>query len=264
MSKTIKIAIKKIIMPIVVFVSSVLPISAMANCERPPNLYGFDDIACPYDGFSKVEKNAKYGFVDLNGQILIPADYDDATSFSEGLAELVQNGQSFFINTQGKKVFSVDKNIDVISDFQQGLLVVKQNGKIGFMDTSGNIVIDFSFDNASDFKEDFAVIVQNGSWGFINKIGQIVITPQYTQASKFSEGLASVELDGKWGYIDKTGKIVIPLNFDYASAFKNGVAEVEMGGEWINIDKTGQPIADKTDKKRGTLQKQIDKILYKK
>lgn len=110
---------QKIIMPIVVFVSSVLPISAMANCKRPPNLYGFDDIACPYDGFSKVEKNAKYGFVDLNGQILIPADYDDATSFSEGLAELVQNGQSFFINTQGKKVFSVDKNIDVISDFHE-------------------------------------------------------------------------------------------------------------------------------------------------
>ncbi len=47
------------------------------------------DVECAYqfcDGLAKVKVNGLYGFIDVAGNLVIPAIYDDARSFSEGFA----------------------------------------------------------------------------------------------------------------------------------------------------------------------------------
>lgn len=217
---------------------------SIANtCERPPNKHQLDYIACPYEGLSVVEKKGKRGFVDLSGNIVIPIIYNDANSFSEGVAKVNKGGKTFFINHKGEILFQVPKTIEVLGDFSENLVVVKQNGKIGFMDKMGNIAIAFQYDNASSFREGLAAVVNNHKQGFINSQGQIVIPIQYDEATKFFDGLASVRIGNHWGVINQKGELVIPMIYDFIHIFKDTkTTDAKLNGEWIKIDKQGNQV----------------------
>ena len=118
-------------------------------------------------------ENWKYGY-KKDDVVVIPAIYDDAMDFSEGLA------------------------------------AVKLNDNYGFIDYSGNEVIPFKYDFAWDFFKGMARVEIEGKWGYIDRIGNEVVPIKYDYADYFSEGLSIVKLQDKWGYIDKTGKEVIP------------------------------------------------------
>ena len=44
-----------------------------------------------YEGLAMVRLDKKYGFIDKTGKEVIPIKYDDASSFSEGLASVSLN-----------------------------------------------------------------------------------------------------------------------------------------------------------------------------
>ena len=118
--------------------------------------------------YQRYEENGLYGF-KKDGAVVIPAKYNFADSFSEGLARVVINGKWSYIDKSGKEVIQL--KYDVVGDFSEGLAAVKLNGK----------------------------------WGYINKSGKEVIPLKYDSAYYFSNGQASAILNGEWGYIDKQG-----------------------------------------------------------
>ncbi len=145
----------------------------------------------------------KYGFIDKQGNTVIPCKYDYAGSFSEGLALVELNGKWGFIDKQGNTVNSF-KYDDAVY-FSEGLAAVKLNGKWGFIDKQGHTVIPCKYDIVWDFSDGLARVKLNDKYGFINKQGNTVIPCKYDDAYPFSEGLARVELNGKVGYINTRG-----------------------------------------------------------
>ncbi len=77
-------------------------------------------------------ENSKTGYKDQYGNVVIPAIYDWASSFSEGLAPVMQNGKWGYINTNGKVV--VPFIYDDAFGFTEGLACVMQNNKAGYVD----------------------------------------------------------------------------------------------------------------------------------
>ena len=152
--------------------------------------------------FQFYKENGKWGF-KKDGVVVIPAKYDYAWDFSEGLAN------------------------------------VGQNGKWGYIDKAGNEVIPIKYDDARYFSEGLAGVKLNRKWGYIDKTGKEVTPIKYDNVERFSEGLAMVRLNLKCGYIDKTGKKVIPIKYEWAGPFQNGKAEVKLNGKRGTIDKQG-------------------------
>ena len=66
---------------------------------------GFDD-ARPFsdEGFAAVSKNGKWGFIDVNGAVIIDFLFDDALSFGQHLAAVKLDGSWGYINAQGRIV----------------------------------------------------------------------------------------------------------------------------------------------------------------
>jgi hypothetical protein len=84
----------------------------------------------------------RYGFVDKTGKLVIPARFDSAEPFSEGLAAIHDCDQSFFIDKTGKTVIST--NFTYASSFSGGLArvsgMVKGTLVEAFIDKTGKIV----------------------------------------------------------------------------------------------------------------------------
>ena len=92
------------------------------------------------------------------------------------------------------------------SIFAEGLAAVRQNGKDGYIDVKGNMVIPPRFDAGSIFKEDRAAVKNGNRWSYIDKKGEQVTESRYVFTFAFTEGLSSVvvvEKDGKWLLITK-------------------------------------------------------------
>ena len=144
--------------------------------------------------------------VDTSNKVVIPFVYEDATSFSDGLAR------------------------------------VKKDGKYGFIDRSNNIVISLAYEESNSFHDGLARVKKDVKYGFIDKSGKVVIPFIYDELGGFNEGLAKAKINDKWGFIDKTGKRAIPFVYSFAKDFKQGKAYVKINNSGETIDKFGRRI----------------------
>lgn len=89
-------------------------------------------------GLAKVQKDFKYGFIDRNGELVVPLKYDYAYDFSEGLA-IVRKGKYFgYINSKGKEVIPLKYQSAL--PFQNGEALVVKDGTPYNIDKKGNII----------------------------------------------------------------------------------------------------------------------------
>ena len=117
--------------------------------------------------------DAKYGYINKQGEYAVPLDYDDIANFSEGLAAVKKEDKWGFVNKQGEVVIPLE--YDAASSFSERLARVAKNGKYGFVDTQGKIAIPFEYDYAiSSFQEGLVVVLKNDEKFQINKQGQRV------------------------------------------------------------------------------------------
>ncbi len=96
----------------------------------------------------------------------------------------------------------VTPKYDMAYEFRDGLAKVVKNGQSGFVDTTGREIIPLSFDYVSSFVEGMARFEQARKWGFVDKKGKVVIPATFDFAGSFSEGLAIVERKGKKWFSD--------------------------------------------------------------
>lgn len=215
--------------------------------------------------FKLDEKTNMYGFIDKNGKVVIPYQFDDGYDFKEGIASVKKDGRFYYIDRTGKKI--INRDFRDAMPFSEGVAAVSDNGKWGYIDKTGKEIIPLIFDNASDFKNGVAEVKKNGKtiyidkngnetfkdelffknnekggYSFVNKKGKIIIPHQFQDGYDFKEGFASVKSNGRFYYIDKTGKKITKQDFRDALSFNEGLAPVRDNGKWGYIDFIGNVV----------------------
>jgi KWG Leptospira. len=200
------------------------------------NIQGEEIIPCQYEavesfseGMAAVKLKYKCGFIDKTGAQIIPCKYDDVNNFSEGLAVVYSRNRCGFVNITGQLV--VPCKYEIAESFSEGLAAVRSKFQYGFIDITGKEVIPLKYARAKSFSEGLAVVSIRNRYGFVDITGQEVIPLKYETAESFSEGLAVVKLKNKYGFVDKTGQEVIPCKYDYVNSFSGGLAVACIGVE---------------------------------
>lgn len=171
----------------------------------------------------------RYGFINRNGQEIIAIKYDQAYSFSQGLACVALNGKWGYVDYSGNEVipltFEEAENFDE-KIFHDALAKIKLNGKYGYVDKKGRESIPIKYDWMGYFSTNgFAAVENAGKFGFINREGREICPIKYDHLENegryyypadafFTYGCEPVWLNGKWGCIDTSGKEIIPVQYD--------------------------------------------------
>ena len=209
----------------------------------------YDNVWQPKEGLARAKKDGKYGYIDDNGKVIIPFEYEYAEDFNEGLAIVWKGYKEFksdyfkcgYIDKTGKEVVSI--KYDDVEKFKNGIAKVTENRESFFINKMGEKIISFKYDKLSPFKEGLAAAKKDGKWGYIDKAGKVIIPFQYDDASEFNGDLAIVGIGEedhfrKYFYIDKAGNDVIEINrYEYLEPFKEGLAAVKKDEKWGYIDK---------------------------
>jgi hypothetical protein len=193
------------------------------------------DVQCEnYEEFSegmiKTKNNDLFGFANYSGKTIVPAEYEKAFSYNEGIGYALKDSEWYFFDKQGKLLFKT--KYDPLGRYSEGFIQVKIGDKFGFMDKTGKLVIPaiFQFRNSTEnlFSDGMAVFQEGSGYydykmGCIDKKGKVVIKPTFSLIYPFSNGMAAFSED-KDGYIDKTGKVIIPVQYVNAFEFAEGFA----------------------------------------
>jgi hypothetical protein len=70
-----------------------------------------------HDGLARIIQNGKWGFIDKEGKIIIPAIYNKVEDFSNGFAAVLISGKWGFINKNGE--IAVDPKYRKVGDFKK-------------------------------------------------------------------------------------------------------------------------------------------------
>ena len=177
------------------------------------------------EGLAPVRKNGLYGYIDKEGKVVIPFRFSHAESFSEGMAFVrTEDGSQGYIGHDGEMLFRTDGYSRCFS-FKEGFARVEKDGRFGFIGPSGETVLGCVFDEAEDFSEGLACVgISGGGYSFVTPSGEFPLHSRFVKARSFSEGKAAVSDGSKWGYVDKDSSVVIPFGYDDAFPYSEGRA----------------------------------------
>lgn len=233
------------------------------------------------DGLIRVfdSQSQKYGYIDINGKLVIPCQYQGAEDFSDGMA-LVYYGDhkklpqypgalfyltpAGYIDTKGNQIVDYDYLLWQESggfNFSQGFagVMVDSDGDtiedyLNVIDKNGNTIINGN--TALSNKKIISMVPFNEGYTVVNydtvmdKNGNIVFHTDKGKLSSVSEGLVaySDNSTGKSGFMDLNGNLVIDCKYELVSDFVNGLARTAKDtGNGVKlygyINKNGEEIA---------------------
>ena len=226
-----------------------------------------------------MKKDNKYGFINQEGEFVIPPMYKEAENFSEGLAPVITNeGTKGYINVENEWVlqlvadrlysfvgelasFTRDRKEGIINQkgqitiepiFDQiyginrdGTVIGQSDGKMGLYNSQGDVLIIPQYDYVSTFAEELAVVTKGENDGFINRKGEVIIDFNYASCTNFAEGFSVATLDhDTYGFIDKTGEFIIAPTYYQLFDFSEGLAafRLKTAGKWGFINQSNEVI----------------------
>ena len=191
----------------------------------------------------------KWGYIDQNGEAVIPFQYDGAYCFHKGAASVCK-----VINSEVRWGL-IDKNNNVILPFEfekegvytGNVYVMCQNNKWGVYSPQGECITPCQYDQTITFVEGYATVVKGGKQGLIDEQGQVVIPCENKSVlyDMSSQLVYVVKENGKQGYVDMNNQVVVPIEFDNVSVLENGqLFRVEKDGHSGLYDRCGNNTLD--------------------
>lgn len=195
--------------------------------------------------------DCKTGFIDPEGKIMIEPKFDNAFTFSEGLAfvwsyeneeeakrnialgtqyrnyELVKNTLTGIIDSTGTYILVPKINFRRRTGFKNGIATVIISNQVRIINKKGHVILPYD----SKYDSEYRKILLKGrdtihhTKVFLDAYREIVYEP-FQAVEEFSGNFAAVMLGGKWGYINRQGELVVEPRFRHAGYFIDGYAVV--------------------------------------
>lgn len=226
----------------------------VVKTEKYDGMYGYTEgLAAVYyadrqifdDGRHYTIENYRCGFIDVDGNEVIPTIYDRAYPFSDGLAEVENAGKFGYISHDGNIVLPFE--YESAQPFRDGYAAVKkidENGKDvwGIIDKKGNFKLLEGITGISAFNDGIARAWRKSEEIFIDTKGNEVKIPdtkseildKFDEVKSFVEGRAVVaklvypQWQTKYGVIDEEGNEVIPMDFSYIYDYCEGMTSANL------------------------------------
>jgi hypothetical protein len=187
-------------------------------------------------GLAAVQKDNKWGYINLKGEVAIPYQYQYADRFQgyqERLALVIKDNTLMAIGVDGKQrqdyMYKFYYNSRVVlpdsttTAYQEipfvysgmqinGLLIVRQKSvdKKGLVNLLGQWVVRPEYENIDfmqlDDKRAVLSIQQNGLWGLMNLNGVVIVTPQFDKLEQDARGKIKAVKGGNTEFLNEKGE----------------------------------------------------------
>lgn len=216
-------------------------------------------------------KNKKYGFINLNGEVIIPLIYDDAFPFFKNIASVKIGDEWVYIDKKNELIKIPFHKTDYHAVLESRVVIYDTLNKSNinkFNNTTFSIIeylnkiktpnykrkiYDLKSKTISDFNQfqdisglyinGYMRVYNNKKFGALNIRNKFNIPVEYEEISEYQNGYFLVKKD-KWGIIDKKNNVIIPLIYDKIFKVSDKLIRVEVNQKSGYIDLKNNIIID--------------------
>lgn len=193
-------------------------------------------------------QNGKQGYLNKYGEVAIPAKYEEASHFNDGVAEVVLNADKkriSLIDKNGKEKMSLDKSKYNICSHSEGKLGVtvdpeSDNPSVAYLDYDGKEVIskikDYKY--TSNFKKGYCIIYNfmNDDYAVINEKGEKVIRGgKYKSIYNIGNATFVVKKGDKYGVVDAEDNTLVKFDYDDFHFYRLGDNYIMKSGNYYTL-----------------------------
>lgn len=197
--------------------------SYLINLEtKKEKLLDYENFGEESEGMILTLKDRKLGYIDIEGNEIIPNKYEAAFKVQMGskYLQVKENEKWMLVNKKGE----VYKELpyDDLGEYKDGYILVVSNNKLGYIDDEGNEKIVPQFIYATSFKNGYAVVGEESGFGVINKENEKVIPLIYDEV-EIKDNYVYVKMDNKRGILDLNGHEILPVIYDELGDIENNI-----------------------------------------
>ncbi len=214
------------------------------NMAIQPYFYDIDYMGDNGLIAAKRTDDSKWEYINIKAETKIPAMFDAADDFKDGLAVVRMNNKYGAINKAGDFVVQPIYEED-LWNMGEGLIgFYDKNEKAGIINQNGDVKVPAMYEDLGNLSDDMIWFEGKNKCGYLDKNGNIAIPEMYYSVWAFYEGLAWVKQSSESEYyqcIDKNNNTVFRLgkNEYPETGFHNGLALVATENGYKYVDTKG-------------------------
>lgn len=213
-------------------------IEAIQNYDENNNIWYENNVL-------RVEKEGKYGLIDLTGKEVLPCEYEEITVIPniKDAIKVKKDGKYGVVDSTGNEILKTDyQNIEALGkDNKSGYIVQSTEGKYGIVNYANSLVIDVNYDKINKiYGNDLYVVEKEGKQILVNKEQEEILNSDvYSQIIailKTKDAGIIFEKDGKYGVINLTGEKIIENTYEELKEAKDDILIAKQNGKYGIID----------------------------
>ena len=186
-------------------------VEALENYDKDGNLWYEKNVL-------KIQKNGKWGLINLNGAEISEIIYDDIKTIKgiENSIIVQKDGKYGLLNDKGTTILKPEyaQIINFGDDYQNGYITVNQDNKYGIISSSGDIILENNYEKIENiYSEKYYVIEEGGKQQLIDKT-QKVLTENFDKIKQIGNSGVVFEKNNKFGYMLFDGTVKIEANYE--------------------------------------------------
>ncbi|MBQ3145237.1 MAG: WG repeat-containing protein [Clostridia bacterium] len=187
----------------------------------------YEELKYAFSIYYIAKKDDKYGIINLENQEIIPFEYISMVYVEEAgfiQADKTETETVIFDNNLGQKISGIISEINI----EKGYIKVYVNNEYKYYNFK------FEEKNVTDLLAEKTLFLskKDGKYGYVNKSGEVVIDYNYEDATEQNScGFSAVKKDGVWGSINKVGAIAKEPSVNLDNSIY-----IDFIGEWYLSD----------------------------
>lgn len=165
------------------------------------------------DGYIGIEREDKWGCINLKGDMMVEPCWDMMLEFKYGLAPAYRSEKWYIIKEDGS--IQIDEYYDKPPHIFENSILVTKDGISYMIDYSGNRITKFSWSSGyADIKDGYLWIKGDDYSAYIDEMGNEYYVNEFDYGCEFMNGLAWVRKDGMYYILDILNDEVIATDYD--------------------------------------------------
>lgn len=175
----------------------------------------------------KVQKDGKYGLINLEGKELLACTYDDINVIpdTKSVYITVLNDEKGLVDSKGNVIID-NKYAEITSltnKYENGFIVKNAQGKYGIINYDKTVGIEEIYDEIKKvYGNSMYVVKEANTWKIVNSDGESFLENKFEDVKEINTQNITIKEQDKYGVINLQGEVQIPALYDELSyAFSN-------------------------------------------
>lgn len=212
-------------------------IEVIQNIDQNDNVWYEENIL-------KIQKNGKYGLIDLNGKELLPAEYEEITVLKgiENSIIIKKDGKIGLANDNGSVIIEPNyKEIRNLGDtYKNGYITINEEGKYGLVSTTKKEILESKYDEISQiYLNDYYLVKENGTQKLIKSSGETIIENGFDEIKYATANGVIFVKDNLYGEMNELGEITIEAKYQDLRQSEKGTYIAKQNEKYGIIDSEG-------------------------